>query len=172
MRLWKYIRHQRQILSLLLLLLPTTAFAQRIHHEEHESRHEVAIFMGVTTEAEHDESFFTIGGEYEFRFLPRLGISVELEYINGLDAGVFAFPVVFHVHKGLMVVAGPGWETSPREIEALGDKSDFLFRLGAQYSFHVGGRFSLMPAVDFDFVKLEHETQKLLVFGVKFAWGL
>ena len=35
--------------------------------------------MGVTTEAEHDESFFTIGGEYEFRFLPRLGISVELE---------------------------------------------------------------------------------------------
>ena len=71
-----------------------------------------------------------------------------------------------------MVVAGPGWETSPREIEALGDKSDFLFRLGAQYSFHVGGRFSLMPAVDFDFVKREHETEKLLVFGVKFAWGL
>ena len=110
---------QRQALWLFCILLPTTAFTQRIHHEEHESRHEIAIFTGVTTEPEHNESFFTIGGEYEFRFLPRIGISVELEYIKGLDAGVFAFPVVFHVHKGLMFVAGPGWETSPREIEAL-----------------------------------------------------
>ncbi len=165
-------QYHRLALWFFLLLLPTTAFAQRIHHEEHESRHEVAIFTGVTIETEHNESFFTIGGEYEYRFLPRLGISIELEYINGLDAGVFAFPVVFHVYKGLMFVAGPGWETSPRETEALGDKSDFLFRIGAQYSFHVGGRFSLMPAVDFDFVKREHETEKLFVFGVKFAWGL
>ena len=81
-------RHQRQALWFVWLLLPTTAFAQRIHHEEHESRHEVAIFTGVTSETEHNESFFTIGGEYEFRFLPRLGISVEVEYIKGLDAGV------------------------------------------------------------------------------------
>ena len=169
-------RHQRWTLWLFWLLLPTTAFAQRIHHEDHESRHEVAIFTGVTNEPEHHENFFTIGGEYEFRFLPRLGMSIELEYINGADAVVFAFPVVFHVYEGLMVVAGPGWETSPRVTERLGerlgDKSDFLFRIGAQYSFHVGGHFSLMPAVDFDFVDRGHETEKLFVFGVKFAWSL
>jgi len=29
-----------------------------------------------------------------------------------------------------------------------------------------------MPAVDFDFVNREHETEKLFVFGVNFAWGL
>ena len=99
---------QRQALWLFCILLPTTAFRQRNHHEEHESLHEIAILTGVNTEPEHNESFFTIGGEYEFRFLPRIGISVELEYIKGLDAGGFAFPVVFHVHKGLMFVAGPG----------------------------------------------------------------
>jgi hypothetical protein len=29
-----------------------------------------------------------------------------------------------------------------------------------------------MPAVDFDFVDRGHETEKLFVFGLKFAWGL
>ena len=165
-------RHDRLALWLFWLLLPTSAFAQRVHHEEHESRHEVAIFTGVTHDFEHSENAFTIGGEYEFRFLPRLGISIEVEYVTRVDAGIFAFPVVFHVYEGLMFVAGPGWETKPRVIEALGDRSDFLFRIGAQYGFHVGGRFSLMPAVDLDFVKREHETEKLFVFGIKFAWGL
>ena len=89
----------------------------------------------------------------EFRFFPRLGIPAEVEYVNGADTEVFAFPAIFHVYRGLMVLAGPGWETSPRGNERLGDHTSFLIRTGVQYSFHLGGRFAVIPAVDFDFVR-------------------
>jgi len=139
------------------------------------------LFLGGTTETE-SASFFTIGGEYEFRFLPRFGVSAEVEYVSGADTGVFAFPAVFHVYRGLMVLAGPGWETHPRQMEP-GDQSSLLIRTGVQYSFHLGGRFAVIPAGAFDFVKesspgIEHRHQPeeggwetLFVFGVKFAFG-
>ena len=164
-----------------LLFASAPAFAQRHHHEGHTSRHEVAFFLGGTTETEgKSASFFTIGAEYEFRLLPRLGISAEVEYVNGADTGVFAFPAIFHVYRGLMVLAGPGWETSPRGNERPGDHSSFLVRTGVQYSFHLGGRFAVIPAVDFDFVKesssASHQSEAgkwetLFVYGVKFAFS-
>lgn len=166
-----------------ILFASAPALAQRHAHDEHTSRHEVAFFLGGTTETESEHSsFFTIGAEYEFRFLPRLGISAEIEYVNGADTGVFAFPAVFHVYRGLMVLAGPGWETSPRRNQP-GDHSSFLIRAGVLYSFHLGGRFAVIPSVAFDFVKesspgIEHlhqpeegEWETLFVFGVKFAFG-
>jgi len=167
-----------------VFLLPAPALAQRHHHAEHTSRHEVALFIGSTmeTETEESKSVFTIGGEYEFRFLPRLGISAEVEYLTGADTGVFAFPAVFHVYRGLMVLAGPGWETAPRRVDGLGDLSNFLIRTGVQYSFHLGGRFAVIPAVDFDFAKEsshgvepnQHDEgagkwETFFVYGVKFA---
>lgn len=172
------------------LLLPAAAKAQRHHHEEHVHRHEVALFLGSTIENHEDdkESFFTIGGDYEFRFLPRVGISTELEYVTGVDTGVFAFPVVFHVYEGLMVMAGPGWEASNRRLERLGKERNFLVRTGVQYSFEIAERVSLIPAVDFDFVK-ESEAEPSLgepsdhgggeaggwetvfVFGIKLAFA-
>ncbi|TDI37629.1 MAG: hypothetical protein E2P02_22395 [Acidobacteria bacterium] len=164
-----------------LLFASAPAFAQRHLHEEHTSHHEVALFLGGTTETEgKSASFLTLGAEYEFRFLPRLGISVEVEYVNGADTGVFAFPAVFHVYRGLMVLAGPGWETAPRGNEQRGDHSSFLIRTGVQYSFHLGGRFAVIPAVDFDFVKesssASHQPEAgkwetLFVYGVKFAFS-
>ena len=165
-----------------LLFASAPALAQRHLHEEHTSRHEVALFLGGTTEAESEEleSFFTLGAEYEFRFLPRLGISAEVEYVKGADTAVFAFPAIFHVYRGLMVLAGPGWETSPRGNEQRGDHTSFLIRSGVQYSFHLGGRFAVIPAVDLDFVKesssASHQPEAgkwetLFVYGVKFAFS-
>ncbi len=173
-----------------LLLLAAPALAQRHDHAEHTSRHEAAFFLGGTTETEEDEreSLFTIGAEYEFRVLPRLGISAEVELIRGADTELFAFPAVVHVYRGLMVLAGPGWENAPRRRANLGTENRFLIRTGVQYSFHLGGRFAVIPAVDFDFVKgssrrielprqleapeaREGKWQTVFVYGLKFAWS-
>ena len=170
-----------------LLLLAAPALAQRHDHEEHTSRHEVAFFLGGTMEPEH-ESLFTIGAEYEFRFLPRLGISAEVELIPGADTELFAFPAIVHDYRGLMVLAGPGWENAPRRRANIGDENRFLIRTGVLYSFHLGGRFAVIPAIAFDFVRegssrieLPHQLdvaeahegtwQTVFVYGVKFAWG-
>ncbi len=75
----------------IFLLLPSSGLAQRHHHEEHEHRNELALFVGATYDADEKESFFTIGGDYEFRFHPRVGISAELEYVDGPNIGVSRF---------------------------------------------------------------------------------
>ena len=162
------------------LLLPSSGLAQRHHHEEHEHRNELALFLGATYDADEKESFFTIGGDYEFRFHPRVGISAEAEYVDGPNLGVFAFPVVFHVYRGLMVLGGPGFEQKGRhhreirgqvhdeaKVEPEEEGSSFLIRVGVQYAFHIGGRVSILPTIDLDFVDGPENVETLLVFGVK-----
>ena len=173
-----------KLLGVFLVLLPSSGLAQRHHHEEHEHRNELAVFVGATYDADEKESFLTIGGDYEFRFHPRVGISAEAEYVDGPNIGVFAFPVVFHVYRGLMVLGGPGFEQKVRrhreirgqvhdeaEVEPEEDGSSFLIRVGVQYAFHVGGRVSILPAIDLDFVDGPENVETLLVFGVKIGLG-
>lgn len=168
--------------------LPATVAAQRHHHEEHEYKNEVAVFLGVTTEtisAEVDR-FFTFGAEYEYRFLPRLGISAEIEYVTDAESTIFVFPAVIHAYHGLMFLVGPGWATDTRVLEARGKESSFLVRTGVQYAFHLGSRYSIIPSVDLDFVReteLEFEPPghgeaflvetiewgRVVVWGVKFG---
>ena len=79
------------------------------------------------------------------------------------------FPVVFHVYR-LMVFGGQGFEHKARrrretlaeihdepEVEREEFGSSFLVRVGVQYAFHQGGRVSLLPAIDFDFVNRPRE---------------
>ena len=180
--------------QLVFLALPLLALGQRHHHEEHVHKNEVAFFLGGTTESHDDETetFLTVGADYEHRFHPRLGISFEAEWVTDVDSAVFAFPAVVHVYKGLMVMVGPGWETAPRRFRVFGKERSFLMRTGVQYSFEIGERVSLIPALDFDFVRrtpLElpegaselglgfdateggAEWERLVVFGVKLAFS-
>lgn len=174
--------HKFLVFTMLLVAAPVVA--QRHHHEEHEGKHEAAFFLGATIEEEEGEreNLFTFGVEYEYRFLPRLGISAEIEHIDGADTQVFAFPAVFHAYRGLMFIAGPGWENAPRRRERFGDETRFLIRTGVQYSIHLGGRFAVMPALDFDFVREgepivalpeaeERGWRTVYVVGVKLAVG-
>ena len=177
----------KSTLFVLVLLgsLPATVAAQRDHHEEHEHKNEVAVFLGVTTETITDEveRYFSFGAEYEYRFLPRLGISAEIEYVTDVESTVFVFPVVIHAYHGLMFLAGPGWETAPRVVEASGKESSFLFRTGVQYAFHIGGRYSIIPSVNFDFIR-ETELEfappghgeaflvETVEWGRTFVWGV
>jgi len=159
------------------------------HAQEHEAgddhahRHEVAFLVGATYEADKEKNFATLGGEYEFKVHPRLGVGVGLEYLFDVDAAVLVFPFTFHVGRGFMLVAAPGVEMEPRHEpdphagQAAsghgdgGDERDYLTRIGAQYKVEVGGRYSVVPFVAVDFVNRSDQTTKALVYGGKFAVG-
>jgi hypothetical protein len=151
---------------------------------EVEHRNELALILAGTYESSEEENYFTIGAEYEYLFHPRVGISGTIEYISGPDAWILVFPVVFHPKGGLKILAGPGVELKPRrgsdengesnDDETEGDEDSgtdklFLFRLGVAYSFEFGERYSITPALEFDFVNEEDEVAKALVYGVTFG---
>ena len=83
---------QAVVVAALLGSIPASVAAQRHYHEAHEHKNEAAFFLGVTSETatEEVESFFNFGGEYEYRFLPGLGISAEVEYVTDVESSVFA----------------------------------------------------------------------------------
>jgi hypothetical protein len=109
------------------------------------------------------------------------------EYLTGIDAYLWAFPVTFNPTGGLKIFAGPGLERKPRrrseengeshnhgsethnDDETSGSENLFLFRVGAGYSFEFGGRYSITPGLELDFIKEEHEVAKALVYGVSFG---
>lgn len=70
--------------------------------------------LGGTYESEEKKSFFTAGGDYEYRLNPRIGIGGTVEHLTDLDALVVVIPVTFHFYEGLAVYARPGWELEPR----------------------------------------------------------
>ena len=58
-----------------------------------------------------------------------------------------------------------------RGVEFEERKNSFLMRVGIQYAFHVGGRVSILPAIDFDFVDGTEDTETLIVYGVKIGFA-
>lgn len=64
---------------------------------EHFHRNELALVLASTYEAEEGKNFFTIGGEYERRFSPRLGLSATFEHLSDVGSWVFIFPATFRV---------------------------------------------------------------------------
>jgi hypothetical protein len=178
------------LLCLLLLALPAREVAGAQSHDEeepshgeaHEHRHEATFVLGGTYESTEEASFFTLGDDYEFRVHPRLGIGGTVEYLTGLDAVVLVIPVTVHLYRGLAVYGGPGWELEPRRSgeeeshgenhtagEGGGNETFFLARIGIQYGFEFGSRYSILPTVAFDFIDKEEEVGKAVVYAVKFA---
>ncbi|HBO12609.1 MAG TPA: hypothetical protein DD491_07475 [Halieaceae bacterium] len=113
------------------------------------------MFLGDTTEDRRDG--LTLGLEYEYRLEEAVGIGFTLEHVGGdFDTNVLAIP--FAAHRGRWkFYAGPGIEFSDE-----GDEP--LFRIGAEYGFHLGS-FELSPQLDLDFV----DGERLFVFGLVIA---
>lgn len=158
-------------------------------HEEHFHRNELALVLASTYEAEENKNLFTIGGEYERRFTPRLGVAVTVEFLDSNDARVLVFPVTIRVVQGLKFLVGPGWERKSRrsseehedphadphadshEGDPVENEADnlFLFRFGVHYGFEFGGRYSITPGIDLDLISEEHGVAKAIVYGVNFG---
>lgn len=152
-------------LAVWLVAVPAYAQEHAASHEphgedaEHFHHNEAALFLGATYETEAEETFFTIGAEYERRFTRWFGLSGVVEYATDLDAWVVVFPVTFRLAGELKLSAGPGFE----HVE---EDNLFLFRFGAAYGFELGGGVVLSPAVDLDLVDEEEEVAESIVYGV------
>ena len=114
-QLLKFLSSSLVVFGMASILLPA-ALAAEEEPEEHFHRNEASLVLGGTYESEEKKSFFTIGGDYEYRLNPRIGIGGTLEHLTDLDAWLLIIPVTFHLHEGLAVYAGPGWELEPRRV--------------------------------------------------------
>ena len=96
--------------------------AHEAEPEEHEHANELAVFLGATRE--NDETFFTIGGEYERRLSVRFGLSLVVEHVSDIDAWVALAPFSFRPAKGLglKIYAGRGFESKLPEGGEHGEK--------------------------------------------------
>ncbi len=77
--------------------------------------------------------------------------------------------LIYEVTEHIWIRSGPGIEILQEEIGHTGEtesKTEFLYRVGAGYSFHFG-RFSIDPSVDLDFIR----NSTTLVWGVNFGMG-
>ena len=145
--------------------------------EEVESRNELALVLAGTYETQEEANYFTVGAEYEYRFHPLAGWSGAVEYVTDVGSWVFVFPVVLHPAGGLKILAGPGLEhKSRRRSESSEDDEDsgnaenlFLFRIGVNYAFEFGGWYSIVPALELDFVNEDDGVAKALVYGMNFG---
>jgi hypothetical protein len=131
--------------------------------EEEEPKSEVAIVFAGTYESESEKNFFTLGAEYEYRFIPKLGVSAAVEWVFESDGREFVFvvPVVYHVAAGLRLLAGPGLEHA--------EDTSFLFRVGVNYAFEFGDRYAIIPSLEFDFINGEDSVTEAVVYGVNFG---
>ena len=109
----------------------------------------------------HSETGFSVGLDYEFRFVRRWGVGGVLEGVLFSDVRdlVFAVPLSWHPIDALKLSAGPGLETD-------GHHNEFLFRFSMAYGFEVW-KYSLSPELAVDITE-EAET---LVFGLSFGRG-
>jgi hypothetical protein len=171
----------------------TPAAAHGASGGQHFHPNELALFLGGTREGAVDESFFTVGGEYERRFNPHWGLSMVAEYISDADSWVVVFPFILRPVPGygLKLFAGPGFQNKPPHHHAdaheemhlaaaepgpvheneEGRETFFLLRVGAGYSFEFGERYSLTPALALDLTRENDEWKDGLVFGLTFGIG-
>lgn len=170
---------------------PTTHGAGASHHFH---ANELALFLGGTREGAVDESFFTIGGEYERRVNTYFGLSMVAEYISEADAWTVVFPLTLRpvTGYGFKFSVGPGFQNKPPHHheaaheephhaasetapphengeEGEGRETFFLLRVAAGYAFEFGERYSLTPTLALDLTRENGEWEDGLVFGVGFG---
>ena len=148
------------------LILACLLSAQPIEAQEHEEEHhnEVAAVIAGTWDAAEDETFLTLGLEYERRITSRFGIAAGVEYLFDADRWIVTAPVTFRPAHGLKIAAGPGFERAH-------DETLFLFRFGAGYALEFAEQYSIGPTFSLDFIREHDEWTHTLVFGVSVGIG-
>ncbi len=141
----------------------TVHSAENGHGETHSAAHDfhpnmLGIFLGGTFEGREQE--FTSGLEYERRINRSFGVGAVVEYVWG-DLDFWLIGVPFAYHKGpLKLYVAPGLVDSD-------DGTDFLARVGGEYSFEVG-KWELSPQLNLDFVDGEESWVVGVVIGKGF----
>ena len=196
-----------RVAGLAALLAVSLLAAPSVRAQEHEAPHEaarehgesaepfgghavhahykngVALFLGGTLESAEDQTFLTVGFEFERMLADRWAIQVVGEHVHDFDALVVTAPVGFRLAGTLWAMTGPGLESEARRTGLEPDPHDdehstdpheegggpfFLWRFGFVYAIHLGesGRFALTPSLSLDLVREHGEWVKAWVFGV------
>lgn len=162
-----------------------TAEAHEGHGEEH-PKNALGLVLGGTYESEEEDTYFTIGVEYERLLSPRFAVFVGAEYITEVDAFLLVVPFAYRHPSGWRLLAGPGLELETRRphaereppeggpgvgeeiVDPLPGKKEnlFLWRFGTGYNFEVGERYAIAPHVDLDFVREDGHWVWAFVFTV------
>jgi len=115
--------------------------------------------------------------DYERRISELIGVGAGGEFVFN-DHGRVALVglmVALHPAGGLGLIAGPGLEIEETEHETAGKtfndssrETSFAFRVGANYRFEFGGRYSAGPTLYTDFIS---GKDPVLVWGVSIGTG-
>ena len=140
-------------------------------HIMHSYQNEIAGFIGATTQSTRPGTHFTLGADY-VRLLSLgkpWGLSIygeaifaeHTEWVAGLTGS-------YKVTDKFWLRTGPGVEILQEAVEGSHDeteiKTEFLYRIGMGYSFHLTG-LTIAPSLDFDFVR-HHDA---VVWGINIA---
>ena len=176
-------KHNMQIKIPIILFffsfLWSYSFAQHAgeeHSDEnkhaHFHKHHIALFNGLTSNFTHNSTDYSIGLDYEYRLSQFIGTGILVEYI-AMEKGEIlgGLPLFMHFTKGLKLTAAPLLVNKEEHHENSGHHTeesrvtDFAFRLGAGYGFHVG-KLSLAPSINFDMGE-----SNALVYGINIGLG-
>ena len=137
------------LLGGLLALSAQPAMTQEAEHEKgeewaEEGRHELGLFLGITTK--EGDTGISVGLDYEYRLSRLFGIGGVAEY-TGADfrEGLLGVPFYWHAWRELKLVAAPSVEIEPAERSG-----EFVVRLGGEYGFPVRSGIEIAPALYFD----------------------
>jgi hypothetical protein len=126
-----------------------------VEREEVFKRHEIALFLGYTSE--RAEGGPTIGLDYAYWFNERVGVGPFVDYVAGeieavaLGAGIWFRP--FRRAEGLAFYVAPGIDiTNEKEDGKRSWEASALLRLGGTYGFDIGRGLRLMPSFYMDLI--------------------
>jgi hypothetical protein len=178
----------------LLISIGSAAFAEEnssIHstegnHQAH--RNHVAIFTGLTTNMEHENTDFSLGLDYEYRLpiwhdILGIGIFGEMVFTDHTEY-IVGVPVFLHPSGGLKFWLAPGlvmMETTEQseahtfhknnsnkllsDSDASSMEQELLIRIGVGYDISIKN-VSITPAVSADFIN----GHLALVYGIYFGF--
>jgi hypothetical protein len=143
------------LVSALLLLNTSSVFGAANAH------HFPGVFVGYTNAA--DETHFTYGLEYEYKFNQTWGVGGVYEKVDDAHHGdgvtVKVAELFYHPLNNIRLGVGVGEE----KIGGAHPHTEDLYRLTASYDYHIGD-FGLAPTIAVDFI----DGEKAYVFGVAF----
>jgi len=135
--------------------------------EGHHHKNHVAVFVGSTEAEEHHgekgDPDFTIGFDYERRLNSWFGAGALVDLVVEGKREYLVGPLfILHAGKSAKFFAAPCYQ----KVHETGHH-DFVFRTGFSWDFHLGEKYTIFPAVYYDFA----EEQDFLVLGLGFGRG-
>ena len=124
--------------------------------EEEESRNEIALFLGLTTNK--DATAATFGVDYQYRLSGPVGLGLVLDHAAGDIKSTLLAPGLFLHFLSWELTLAPGVEFSYSE-------TSFVFRAGIEYEIKLP-YFSISPAINLD---TERDDEISLVYGLSFG---